>query len=55
MEVKPHRNSGIVLNGQGSTRHTLGDASYLDLDMMLNEQGSSCRIFSDHYIIARVQ
>jgi hypothetical protein len=28
-------------------RHPLGDASYLDLDMMLNEQGSDRHILSD--------
>jgi hypothetical protein len=34
----PHRNSGMVLNGQGPGRHPLGDAPYLDLDTVLNEQ-----------------
>jgi hypothetical protein len=33
----PYRNPGMVLNGQGSGRHPLGDASYLDLDTVLNE------------------
>jgi hypothetical protein len=33
----PYRNSGMVLNGQGPGRHPLGDASYLDLDTVLNE------------------
>jgi hypothetical protein len=28
-------------------RHPLGDASYLDLDTVLNEQGSDRRILSD--------
>jgi hypothetical protein len=37
----------MVLNGQGSDRHLLGGASYLDLDTMLNEQGSGRRILSD--------
>jgi hypothetical protein len=31
----------MVLNGQGSGRHPLVDVSYLDLDTVLNEQGSS--------------
>jgi hypothetical protein len=35
----PYRNPGMVLNGQGPDRHPLGDASYLDLDTVLNEQG----------------
>jgi hypothetical protein len=30
-----------VLNGQGPGRHPVSDASYLDLDTVLNEQGSS--------------
>jgi hypothetical protein len=52
IEMKPHkkllwrnplsdalyRNPGMVLNGQGSGRHPLGDAPYLDLDTVLNEQ-----------------
>jgi hypothetical protein len=33
----PYRNPGMVLNGQGTGRHPLGDASYLDLDTVLNE------------------
>jgi hypothetical protein len=33
-----YRNPGMMLNGQGPGRHPLGDASYLDLDTMLNEQ-----------------
>jgi hypothetical protein len=36
-----------VLNGQGPGRHSLGGAPYLDLDTVLNEQGSSHRILSD--------
>jgi hypothetical protein len=32
-----YRNPGMVLNGQGPGRHLLGDASYLDLDTVLNE------------------
>jgi hypothetical protein len=60
MEIKPHgkslgcnplsdmpyRNSGMVLNGQGSSCHPLGGALYLDLDMMLNKQGL------DHHILS---
>jgi hypothetical protein len=30
-----YRNSGMVLNGQGSGCHPLGDAPYLDLDTVL--------------------
>jgi hypothetical protein len=37
----------MMLNGQGSGRHPLGDTSYLDLDTMLTEQGSGHRILSD--------
>jgi hypothetical protein len=37
----------MVLNGQGSSRHPLNDVSYLDLDTVLNEQGSGRRILSD--------
>jgi hypothetical protein len=37
----------MVLNGQGPGRQPLGDASYLDLDTVLNEQGSDRRIHSD--------
>jgi hypothetical protein len=36
-----------MLNGQGPGRYPLGDAPYLDLDTMLNEQGSGRRILSD--------
>jgi hypothetical protein len=43
----PYRNSGMVLNGQGSGRHPLGGAPYLDLDTVLSEQGSGRRILSD--------
>jgi hypothetical protein len=43
----PYRNSGMMLNGQGSGRHPLSDAPYLDLDTVLNEQGSGHRILSD--------
>jgi hypothetical protein len=38
----PYRNKGKVLNGQG-----LGDAPYLDLDTVLNEQRSGRHILSD--------
>jgi hypothetical protein len=37
----------MMLNGQGPDCHPLSDAPYLDLDTMLNEQGTSCRIFND--------
>jgi hypothetical protein len=37
----------MVLNGQWSSRHSLGGASYLDLDTVLSEQGSGRRILSD--------
>jgi hypothetical protein len=37
----------MVLNGQWWGRHPLGDAPYLDLDTVLNEQGSSHRILID--------
>jgi hypothetical protein len=43
----PYRNPGMVLNGQGSGHHPLGGASYLDLDTVLSEQRSGCRILSD--------
>jgi hypothetical protein len=36
----PYRNTGMVLNGQGPGHHSFGDASYLDLDTVLSEQGS---------------
>jgi hypothetical protein len=36
----------MVLNGQESGRHTLGGVSYLNLDMVLSEQGSGHRILS---------
>jgi hypothetical protein len=37
----------MMLNGQGSGRHPLGGAPYLDLDTVLSEQGSDRRILSD--------
>jgi hypothetical protein len=37
----------MVLNGQGSGRHPLGGAPYLNLDTVLSEQGSGRRILSD--------
>jgi hypothetical protein len=43
----PYQNPGMVLNGQGSDRHPLGGALYLDLDTVLSEQGSGRRILSD--------
>jgi hypothetical protein len=33
----PYRNPGMVLNGQGSSCHPLGNVLYLDLDTVLNE------------------
>jgi hypothetical protein len=61
MKMKPHekslgrnplidasyQNPGMVLNGQGLDRHPLGGALYPDLDTVLSEQGSGCRILSD--------
>jgi hypothetical protein len=60
IEMKPHGkllgrnplsatygNSGMVLNGQESGSHPLGGVPYLDLDTVLNEQGSSRHILSD--------
>jgi hypothetical protein len=37
----------MMLNEQGPGYHPLSDATYLDLDTMLNEQGSGCCIFND--------
>jgi hypothetical protein len=37
----------MVLNGQGPGRHPLDDTQYLDIDTVLNEQGSDCRLLSD--------
>jgi hypothetical protein len=37
----------MVLNGQGPGRHPLGGTQYLDIDTVLNEQGSDCRFLSD--------
>uniref|UniRef100_A0A8I6YFU2 Reverse transcriptase domain-containing protein n=1 Tax=Hordeum vulgare subsp. vulgare TaxID=112509 RepID=A0A8I6YFU2_HORVV len=42
----PHRNPGVVSNGQGPGRHPLGGAPYLDLDTVISEQGSGRRILS---------
>ncbi|AQK53162.1 Retrovirus-related Pol polyprotein LINE-1 [Zea mays] len=42
----PYRNSGMVLNEQGSGRHPLSDAPSLDLEPVINEQGSGRRILS---------
>jgi hypothetical protein len=36
----------MVLNEQAPNRYPLDDASYLDLDTVLNEQGSDYRILS---------
>ena len=35
-----HRNSGLVINGQGPGRHLPKGASYRDLGTMISEQGS---------------
>jgi hypothetical protein len=45
-------NPGMVLNGQGLGCHLLGDTLYLDLNTVLNEQGSGRRI--TRYIVVRV-
>jgi hypothetical protein len=37
----------MVLNGQGPGHHPLGDVPYLDLDTVLNKQGSGRCILSD--------
>jgi hypothetical protein len=37
----------MILNEQGSDRHPLDDAPYLDLDAVLSEQGSDRRILSN--------
>jgi hypothetical protein len=37
----------MLLNGQGLGCHPLGGTPYLDLDTVLNEQGSGHRILSD--------
>jgi hypothetical protein len=42
----PHRNSGVVLNGQGPGRYPLSGVSYRDPGMMKNEQGSGRRNLS---------
>ncbi|XP_071677275.1 uncharacterized protein [Lolium perenne] len=42
----PHRNPGVVSNGQGPGRHPLGGAPYLDLDTVISEQGLGRRILS---------
>ncbi|AQK49513.1 Retrovirus-related Pol polyprotein LINE-1 [Zea mays] len=42
----PYRNSGMVLNEQGSGRHPLSDALSLDLEPVISEQGSGRRILS---------
>ena len=42
----PHRNPGVVSNGQGTGCHPLGDAPYLDLDTVISEQVSGRRILS---------
>jgi hypothetical protein len=43
----PYQNPGMLLNGQGPGCHSLVDASYLDLDTVLNEQESGRCILSD--------
>jgi hypothetical protein len=42
-----YQKPGMVLNGQGMDRHPLDGEPYLDLDMVLSEQGSSRCILSD--------
>jgi hypothetical protein len=37
----------MVLNGQGPDHHPLGDVAYVDLDIVLSEQGSGHRILID--------
>jgi hypothetical protein len=37
----------MVLNEQGPSHHSLGDAPYLDLDMVLIDQRSDRHILSD--------
>jgi hypothetical protein len=43
----PYRNPGMVLNGRGPGHHLLGGAPYFDLDTVLSEQGSDCRILNN--------
>jgi hypothetical protein len=40
----------MVLNGQEPGRHLLDDALYLDLNTVLNKQGSGRRILVTRYI-----
>jgi hypothetical protein len=61
MKMKPHfkslghnplsdvsyRNSGMMLNEQGSSHHSLGGTPYLDLDTVLSEQGLCHHILND--------
>ena len=42
----PHRNPGVVENGQGPGRHPPSGAPYLDPDMVVSERGSGRRILS---------
>jgi hypothetical protein len=42
----PYRNPGMVLNEQGPSRHPLSDASSLDLEPVISEQGLGHRILS---------
>jgi hypothetical protein len=44
----------MVLNGQEPGRHTLGGAPYLNLDTMLNKQGSGVASLVMRYITAWV-
>ena len=42
----PHRNPGVVENGQGPGRHPPSGAPYLDPDTVASERGSGRRILS---------
>src|SRR3954466_7174940 len=42
----PHRNAGVVENGQGPGRHPSSGAPYLDPDTVASERGSGRRILS---------
>ena len=42
----PHRNPGVVENGQGPGRHPPSGAPYLDPDTVASERGSGRRVLS---------
>jgi hypothetical protein len=48
----PYRNPGMALNGQESGHHLISGVSYLDLDTVLNEQGSGVASLVTRYIVA---